>query len=318
MWSPNNDRRTKFPECRIICWDFGELTCVGISGRHMGTSKSVAISTNRMLCVRRVVIIFTDNRHSYQSTICGWRIVSNSSLKQNNFFYFSSIHSVAGIQASVFSYVSEFHSKKTMLRAVSLVASFMPMAFIILPLIARFLFTKKWKLFIFGWNISVWRIYLLAGNTLNFLVLILVLLLPESPKFLVSVGRKADAMKVLKLIYATNTSKSSDVSIFHFLHYFISFHFGSSFDRHIQFKWFALRASVVVWLKQKVSWMLFDWYGIRRGRYSFNRMLARPLRCHFWYFYFSQLGTARSCGEFHLTHPHSLVIEICNRNFFHF
>lgn len=88
----------------------------------------------------------------------------------------------------------------------------MPMAFIFLPLIARFLLAKEWKLFIFGMKFSEWRIYLLAGNTLNFLVLLLVLLLPESPKFLVSVGRKADALGVLKLIYATNTGSSRDVS----------------------------------------------------------------------------------------------------------
>lgn len=119
--------------------------------------------------------------------------------------------SVAGIQASVFSYVSEFHSKKTMMKAVSIVASFMPAAFIFLPIIARFLFTKKWKFVIFGWNMSIWRVYLLACNVLNLLVLILVLQLPESPKFLVSVGRKMDALNVLKLIYAKNTTKSSDV-----------------------------------------------------------------------------------------------------------
>lgn len=58
-------------------------------------------------------------------------------------------------------------------------------------------------------NYSIWRIFLLLCSSLSGLVAILLLFLPESPKFLLAQERHDDALKVLANIYRRNKNTDS-------------------------------------------------------------------------------------------------------------
>lgn len=55
-----------------------------------------------------------------------------------------------------------------------------------------------------------WRIFLLICALPSFVVAILLMLLPESPKFLLNQGRKEEALQIFKRIYYINTGNSKE------------------------------------------------------------------------------------------------------------
>lgn len=55
-----------------------------------------------------------------------------------------------------------------------------------------------------------WRIFLLICAIPSFIVAALLFFLPESPKFLLSRGRKEEAIEIFRHIYSTNTGKSKN------------------------------------------------------------------------------------------------------------
>ena len=57
-----------------------------------------------------------------------------------------------------------------------------------------------------------WRLYLLLLNSLSLISFVLINFLPESPKFLLSIGKHDEAISILKKIHDTNFGKGKDVS----------------------------------------------------------------------------------------------------------
>jgi len=55
-----------------------------------------------------------------------------------------------------------------------------------------------------------WRIFLLICAVPSFVVTGLLLLLPESPKYLLSSGRYEEALEIFRKIYVINTGKPRD------------------------------------------------------------------------------------------------------------
>lgn len=118
------------------------------------------------------------------------------------------------MQAATFSYVTEFHSSDTRNRAASFVSIFFPAIFIFLPVLAWLIIPMEFSFMIFGLNFNSWRLYLICSSSINVLNFVVMSLLPESPKFLHSMGRKEEMMAVLRYMYATNTGNPEEVSRF--------------------------------------------------------------------------------------------------------
>lgn len=127
------------------------------------------------------------------------------------FVIFFLVLSISGVQAAAFSFVSEFHTKENMKKAVSIVATFMAATFIFLPLLAWLTIPLNLEFYIYDLKFLSWRLYLIGGSILNILIFILVCYLPESPKFLLSMGKKNEALNVLRRMYASNTGHSKEV-----------------------------------------------------------------------------------------------------------
>lgn len=90
---------------------------------------------------------------------------------------------------------------------------FMPGCFIYLPTLAWIILPMEWRWPIADLlTVAPWRVYLLCSSLLNGFNLLNMLRQPESPKFLLSINRKADALEVLRHMYAVNRKLPPEVS----------------------------------------------------------------------------------------------------------
>ena len=113
------------------------------------------------------------------------------------------------------SYLGEFHCNKNRAKYVSLVTVFGAITGLIQPILGLFIITMEWKFVLFhGYFVyAPWRLYMLILSSLSLICFILINFLPESPKFLFSVGKHEEALSVLNKINDTNYRKEKKVSI---------------------------------------------------------------------------------------------------------
>lgn len=66
-------------------------------------------------------------------------------------------------------------------------------------------------------EIRPWRIYILISSCTSALAFLAITWLPESPKFLLAMGRKEEALAILRRIYAANGLGTEEVSVHVFM-----------------------------------------------------------------------------------------------------
>lgn len=126
----------------------------------------------------------------------------------NNFAVMKKDLSIAGIQSSALPYLGEFHSNQTRARAVTFATMCMTLAVVLMSLISWAVIPMKWS-FSLGFIIyTPWRFNVLCCGFISLLAFLLLGFLPESPKFLLSVGKEQASIDVLKRIYDTNNMSS--------------------------------------------------------------------------------------------------------------
>lgn len=108
--------------------------------------------------------------------------------------------------------MSEFFAKETAPRATSLLSMFMPANFMIASVLGMLLIPMDWKIDFYWLYLSPWRLYIIVvsfTNLFNFLAC--ALLMSESPKFLLAMGKMDSTLRVLRRMYAMNTKQPPDV-----------------------------------------------------------------------------------------------------------
>lgn len=125
--------------------------------------------------------------------------------------YFLNVRSISGAQAAAISYVGEFHSVKTRSRHVTLATCFMPGSTLYQGLVGIFVMPMTWRWPIFGLLFSPWRLYLLSCSCICLVAFVGIGFLPESPKFLLAIGKQDEALAVLRRVYRINTGKREEV-----------------------------------------------------------------------------------------------------------
>lgn len=120
--------------------------------------------------------------------------------------------SISGLQASVFSYVSEFHTKEKAPRAASFTSMFMPLMFIYSSLVGYFVIPIDFDFYVFDIKFSPWRMFMIIVSFINLFNSFAFIYLPESPKFLISMNQSEEALSVLRNMYKINTGESKEVS----------------------------------------------------------------------------------------------------------
>ncbi|XP_036344025.1 synaptic vesicle glycoprotein 2B-like [Rhagoletis pomonella] len=117
---------------------------------------------------------------------------------------------MCGPFAVLMSYLTELHGKKHRSRVIMFVGLMFSVGNISLPLVALGVLPSHWDFQLLGLQFHSWQVFLaisaipclFGGTLLSFF--------PESPKFLMSQGRNAEALRVFQRIYALNYRKKRE------------------------------------------------------------------------------------------------------------
>lgn len=123
------------------------------------------------------------------------------------------IFSISGLQASVFSYVSEFHTREKAPQAASYASMFMPMIFIYSSIVGFILIPMNWSVDLFILKFVPWRLFIIAITFVNAFNTLAFSFLPETPKFLLAMNKPDEALNVLRTMYEMNTGYLKEVRL---------------------------------------------------------------------------------------------------------
>lgn len=123
------------------------------------------------------------------------------------------ICSVSGVQSSGIAYLGEFHSNKTRSKYVTFTAMFSTLSIVYMAVIGWLVIPAEWQTTLFGMVYKPWRLFILTSSGINIFAFLGLLFMPESPKFLLAMGKKEEALAIIKKVYKTNTGKSMEVSL---------------------------------------------------------------------------------------------------------
>lgn len=91
---------------------------------------------------------------------------------------------------------------------------FMPISVVYQAVVGWFIMTMDWQFSFLGLVVyKPWRLYILCSSIINALCFLVLIFLPESPKFKLAMGKNDEALDILKRVYTLNTGKAKDVRI---------------------------------------------------------------------------------------------------------
>ncbi|XP_061392164.1 uncharacterized protein LOC133327657 [Musca vetustissima] len=117
---------------------------------------------------------------------------------------------MGGPFAVLMTYLQEFHNNKYRGRVMMCIGIMFAMASLSMPVLGLMILPQKWEFSIWNMQFHSWQVYLavcaipslVSGVSLSFF--------PESPRFLMSQGRTAEALQAFRTIYAMNKRKPKD------------------------------------------------------------------------------------------------------------
>lgn len=114
---------------------------------------------------------------------------------------------VGGSMPVIFSYYMEFQTASRRGSMISLLATFWMSGNIICACIAWLIIPQLWSVSVGTINFDSWRIFLAICTIPAFTSGLFFFLMPESPRFLLSVGQDKQALKILKKIFRMNNPR---------------------------------------------------------------------------------------------------------------
>lgn len=122
-------------------------------------------------------------------------------------------YSIAGVKGTVISYVGELMSNKNRPRCLSFVFCIMTLGMLLQPLLGLLVLTRSFQWSFFnGWFVyKPWRMFLFINGLIPGIGCFGAMLLPESPKFLLAMGKPKETLDIMRKIYAFNTGSSKEV-----------------------------------------------------------------------------------------------------------
>lgn len=134
------------------------------------------------------------------------RLINEILLKFSFIFMFFSI---SGSAATVYAYLSEFHDNKHRAKAIMQSAIIYGISCLLLPLIAVVVINQDWQFDIpyIGVTFKPWRMFIIVCALPGLISCIVLMFLPESPKFVLGQGDKAGAYKVLQKMHRINNGQ---------------------------------------------------------------------------------------------------------------
>lgn len=182
----------------------GWLNCIIFIGMMAGAYAwgSVADSMGR----KKVLIAI-----SVMNAIC---IVASSFCQTYELFMLLRFLNGAALGGSgpvIWSYFAEFQPKAKRGSMLSFMAAFWTLGNLFVACLAWLIIPSSMGYFSSTFKYNSWRIFLLVCSVPSFVVAILLIFLPESPKFLLSQGDHEGALNVFRKIYHINTGRQHDL-----------------------------------------------------------------------------------------------------------
>lgn len=88
---------------------------------------------------------------------------------------------------------------------------FMPLSVIYQPLVGWGIMTLDFRYSLFGFIYTPWRLYIFVTSLINLVAFIMLLYPPESPKFMLAMGKPDEALKILRKVYQANGCGKKEV-----------------------------------------------------------------------------------------------------------
>lgn len=119
-------------------------------------------------------------------------------------------------------YLGEFHSNKTRNKYVTFNTMFMSSSLLYVSAVACLIIPSQWMLTIHNFQYKPWRLYILSISLINLLAFCGSLQLPDSPKFMLAMGKNVEALDILRNIYQFNTGLPKQVCMYMYKYMFAS------------------------------------------------------------------------------------------------
>lgn len=124
--------------------------------------------------------------------------------------------SLSGSSATIYAYLSEFHDSAHRDRAIMSASVLFAIACNSLPIIVWLIINQEWEYHIAFLDITYkpWRLFLAVCSLSSLFSFLILCFLPESPKFVLSQGKQAEAYKILQKMNRINNGKKSTLEKF--------------------------------------------------------------------------------------------------------
>ncbi|XP_012281813.1 synaptic vesicle glycoprotein 2B [Orussus abietinus] len=147
---------------------------------------------------------------SFMNALCIVASSFSQSYELFMFFRFLNGAALGGSGPVIWSYFAEFQPKSKRGSMLSFMAAFWTLGNLFVAGLAWLIIPHDIGISSVSFTYNSWRIFLLICAAPSFIVAGLLLLLPESPKYLLSRGRYDEALSIFRGIYAINTGKPQD------------------------------------------------------------------------------------------------------------
>ncbi|XP_053605726.1 synaptic vesicle glycoprotein 2A-like [Plodia interpunctella] len=117
---------------------------------------------------------------------------------------------VSASSATVYAYLGEMHMNSRRASAIAWGSVFISFSFITLPGLAWLIIPGKWSFTLFNFTVVPWRVFVWSWCAPGLVAALLLLFLPESPRYLLAVKGPDAALPVLARMYAWNHGSSVD------------------------------------------------------------------------------------------------------------
>lgn len=117
---------------------------------------------------------------------------------------------ISASSATVYAYLGEMHANTRRAAAIAWGSVFISFSFIILPGLAWLIIPGKWSFTLMSIEISPWRAFVWLWCAPGVAAAIILMFLPESPRFLLATKGPEAALPVLKSMYEWNYGKNAE------------------------------------------------------------------------------------------------------------
>lgn len=123
--------------------------------------------------------------------------------------------SISGSSASIYAYLGEFHTVKYRARAIMVSSVIFGIGCIMMPVVAFLVINQHWEFYVplLGIVYKPWRLFLLVCGVPSLLCAIALLPAPESPKFILSLGRQKETIEVLQCMRRWNVGAGDPIEL---------------------------------------------------------------------------------------------------------